>query len=217
MLHDLLEAGSSGRVTGQNAGNEISRLVRDLHVVWEVVLVSFDARVSGFNVSRLERWLADDECVDNDAKRPDIDLVGVAYAALEHLGRDVVGCAADGALLLSLEVELGCQTKVTQLDHHFVVDEEVAELDVTVDDAVRVEEPQCTDHLAGVTLDLELVQALAPLQQLVETLVLAELEQNVDALAVLEKVLKLRNVLMLDRAVDFDLAHQLLLGAASLQ
>jgi hypothetical protein len=71
--------------------------------------------------------------------------------------------------------------------------------------------------LAGVTLDLDFVQALAPLQQLVETLVLAELKQNVDTLAVLEKVLKLRNVLVLDRAVNFDLTHQLLLGAAPLQ
>ena len=136
MLHDLLEAGSSGRVTGQNAGNEISRLVRDLHVVWEVVLVSFDARVSGFNVSRLERWLADDECVDNDAKRPDIDLVGVAYAALKDLRRDVIGRATDGALLLTLEVELGCQSKVAQLDLHFFVDEEVSELDIAMNDAV---------------------------------------------------------------------------------
>ena len=138
-------------------------------------------------------------------------------AALEDLGSDVVGRSADGALLLAFEIEFGGQSEVTELDLHLVVDEEVAEFDVAVDDAVRVQEAQGVDDLFGVALDLELVQPLAPLQQFVQTLVCAELQEDVDALAVFEEVDELRDVLVLDRAVNFDLAHQLLLGAAPLQ
>ena len=80
-----------------------------------------------------------------------------------------------------------------------------------------MEESQCTDNLTGVALDLKLMQTLTPLQKLIETLVVAELKQDIDTLAVFEKVLKLGNVLVLDRAVDLNLTHELLLGATPLQ
>ena len=43
---------------------------------------------------------------------------------------------------------------------------------------------------------------------------MAKLEQDVDILAVFEKVLKVAHMVMLDAPMDLDLAHELLLGAA---
>ena len=45
-------------------------------------------------------------------------------------------------------------------------------------------------------------------------MVLAEFEQDVYILAVLEEVLKVAHIRMLDAAVDLDLTHELLLGTA---
>ena len=83
--------------------------------------------------------------------------------------------------------------------------------------AVRVQVFERINDLLGVALDLQLVQALPPLQELVHALVLAQLEEDIHILAVFEEVQELGHVRMLDRPVNFDLTHQLLLRPAPLQ
>lgn len=48
---------------------------------------------------------------------------------LEDFGCDVVGCAADGFLLLSVVLESGGKAKISQFDFHIFVEEEVAEFE----------------------------------------------------------------------------------------
>lgn len=95
--------------------------------------------------------------------------------ALQHFRSDVVGRSADGTLLLALKIEFGCQAEVAELDHHFVVNEEITELYVTMDNSVRVQVLQSGNDLERIALDLNLVQTFTPLQQFVEALVLAKL------------------------------------------
>jgi hypothetical protein len=86
-----------------------------------------------------------------------------------------------------------------------------------MNDPVLVQILQATDNLHRVALHFQFVESFAALEQLVHALVLAELEQDVHVLAVFEEVLKVANVAMLDTAVNLDLAHELLLGAALCQ
>ena len=51
------------------------------------------------------------------------------------------------------------------------------------------------------------MQALAPLQKLVHAVILAKLQQDVNILAVFEKVLEVAHMVVLDAAMDFDLTH----------
>jgi len=90
-------------------------------VIWERVLVSLDSSVRGFDVSGLERRLADDQRVQDDAEGPDVDFVRVACSPLEHFRRDIVRRAANSSLLLAIKVEFGCQAEVSQLDLHLVI------------------------------------------------------------------------------------------------
>ena len=83
--------------------------------------------------------------------------------------------------------------------------------------AVRVQVFERINDLLGVALDLQLMQALPPLQELVHALVLAQLEEDIHILAVFEEVQELGHVRMLDRPVNFDLTHQLLLRPTPLQ
>lgn len=45
-------------------------------------------------------------------------------------------------------------------------------------------------------------------------MVLAQLQQDIHVVCILEKVLKLHHILVLDRSVDLDLAHKLLFCSA---
>lgn len=69
-------------------------------------------------------------------------------------------------------------------------------------------------HLKCVALNFEFVKSLAALNKIVKRLILANLEQDIDVLMVLEEVLKLAYKLVLYALVDPDLRHQLLLGAS---
>ena len=86
----------------------------------------------------------------------------MALFALEYLRCDVVGCTAYGAFALSVELELSGKTEVADFDLHAVVQEEVAQLEVPVDDAVGVKVLDCGADLVEVALDLDLVEALSP-------------------------------------------------------
>jgi len=144
-------------------------------MVRERILVSLDPSVGGLDIGGLERRLADYQRIQDYAEGPDVDFVRVAGPAFEHFRSDIVWRTTNGPLLLSIKIELGGETEVSQLDLHLIVEEQVAELQVSVDHAVGVQVLERVDHLLGVALDLELVQALATLQKLVHTLVLAQL------------------------------------------
>ncbi len=70
--------------------------------------------------------------LQNDADGPHVHLVAVPVLVLQDFGRDVVRRAADGFLLLALELQFGGQAEVAQFDLHLVVQEQVAQLQTSV-------------------------------------------------------------------------------------
>lgn len=66
MHHDLVQGGPSCRITRKNTGDQIPSLRRDLDMVWERVLVSFDSSVRCFHIGCLEWRLANYQCVNDD-------------------------------------------------------------------------------------------------------------------------------------------------------
>lgn len=92
-------------------------------MIWERILIPLDPSVRGLDIGGLERRLADDQGVNDDAQGPDVYLVGVTCSALQHFRSDVVGRSANCPLLLAVKIELGGETEVSQLDLHLVVEE----------------------------------------------------------------------------------------------
>ena len=107
--------------------------------------------------------------VQDAADGPDVDLEAVALLA-EDLGRDVVGRAAERLLALAVVLEPRGQAKVADLELHVVVEEEVAQLQVAVDDALPVQVLHAQQQLAHEVARLRLRDRLAPLVQLHQTL-----------------------------------------------
>ena len=145
-------------------------------MVRERIAILSDAPVRGFHIGGLEGRLAYDQRVNYHSQRPDVDLVGVAGLAFEDFRRNIVRSTANCSLFLSVEVEFGREAEITQLDLHLVVEEEVAQLEITMDNAMRVQILQSANDLRSVALDFQLVKALTAFKQFVHALILAQLE-----------------------------------------
>ena len=122
----------------------------------------------------------------------------MALLSLEHFRGDIVGRTADRSLALTIELKLGCQTEITDLNLHLVVEEEVTELEISMNDAMTVKVFDSCADLIDVTLDFELVEALTTAQQLVQRLVLAQLEEDIDVLGVFEEVFEADDVVLVE-------------------
>ena len=138
MGENLIDRRSLSRVIIEDLGDQVTSRLRDLILLREVVGVHTNTLVGGLDISGLEWRLANDQSVDDNADGPDVDLVLVTLLTFEHLRRNIVRSTADSALSLAIELQFGSQTEVTDLDFHFVVNEEIAELQITVDHAMRV-------------------------------------------------------------------------------
>jgi hypothetical protein len=57
------------------------------------------------------------------------------------------------------------------------------------------------------------VKALSAAQKFIQSLILAELQQNVDIFCVFKEMLETHNVVLVQATMDLDLRHKLLLGA----
>ena len=88
--------------------------------------------------------------------------------AFEHLRGDIVRSTADRALALSIELKLGSETEITDLDLHLVVEEEITELQVSVNNAMTVKVLDSLANLVDIALDFELVKPLTTAEKLVE-------------------------------------------------
>lgn len=82
-----------------------------------------------------------------------------------------------------------------------------------MNDSVAVQVLDSSAYLIHVALRFQLVQSLPPAQEFVEGLVVAELQQDVHVLSVLEEVLEPHDVVVVQTPVDLNLRHELLLGS----
>lgn len=98
----------------------------------------------------------------------------MADLAIQYLRGDVVRGSTDGPLFLAFEFQFGGQTKISNLDLHFFVQEEIAQFHVSVDDPVGMQELESCDHLGQIALDLKFCESLPTFDEFVECLVGAQ-------------------------------------------
>ncbi len=174
------------------------------------ILVLFDLGVRVLQAAGLKRWLSDQQCVQNTTQRPNVHLVRVALL-VEDLGRDVVRRAAQSLFAFALEIDACGQAKVADLELHVVVEEQVAQLQVTVNDFVVVQVLTSQDDLTHKIAGLGLSDGLTSLVHLHERSPATQLQDNVHVLIVLEERVELDNVLVMHGAVYGNLLGHLLL------
>ena len=78
-----------------------------------------------------------EQCVQYTSKSPDVDFERV-FLTLEHLRSNVVRGSANSVLSFILVLQLGSETEVPDLAMHPLIQEDVAELEISVDNQVFV-------------------------------------------------------------------------------
>lgn len=100
--------------------------------------------------------------------------------------------------------ESGGQTKVTNLDGHVVGEEEIAKLEITVDDVLAVDVVHPGAERRHVVACLRLRHRHATLEHVDQRLPAAVLQHDVDIVTILEMFEKLNNILVSQRAMKLD-------------
>lgn len=143
--------------------------------------------------------------VEAAAHAPQVDLLAVGLV-VEDFGTDIVGRAAERAALLLVVGEADGEAKVGNFED-VALEEEVAELDVPVDDVLAVEVLEALGELLAVEANLRFGETLL-LDALIELLV-AELHDEVVVVGVLEGLDEGDDVGVVERLVDADLVGEL--------
>jgi hypothetical protein len=101
--------------------------------------------------------------------------------------------------LLPVILKLRGKSKVTNLEVHFSIDQQVAELQVSVDHTVAMQVLHCHDQVVHVEQGLRFAQTptRTAAHILIQCLVWAHLQDNEDIISILEMVMKLDHVLMI--------------------
>ena len=123
VLHNLVQVGSSLRISRQDSSNQIASSIRNVDMIRERVTILTNTPVRGFDIGGLERRFSYDQGVDNDTQRPNIYFIGMTTFALKYFWCDVIGSAADCSLLFTIEIEFSRQSEIAQFDFHFIVKE----------------------------------------------------------------------------------------------
>ncbi|KAH9831296.1 cercosporin toxin biosynthesis protein, partial [Teratosphaeria destructans] len=134
---------------------------------------------------------------------------------LDHLRREVIQRAAHGVAPVVGRVHRPAE--IGDLDLAVQADEDVLGLDVAVHDVLAVQVAQRARHLRDVLRGLPLREALGLAQVLVQLALARELEDQEDALGVVEVAVQAQDVGVREVGLDLDLASDLLLHFAGLQ
>lgn len=169
-----------------------------------------NALVDSLDILRLERRLPNDECIENDTDRPSVHLETVSVCYIEqHLRRNIIRCSTDRLLPLTRILDQCRKPKVSHLNIHVPVKEEIAELQVTVDHLVLMHVVAGTNQLDHKEARLGLGEFASAAEHVHEGAGGTETEGHVDVLVIFETLVELDDVRVLKRAVDLDFGIEL--------
>lgn len=138
----------------------------------------------------------------DNTQTPDVNHVVVAFLAfLEDLRGDIVrspaqGSSPNGVHILASDKQCS-QPKVPNLGIHVLVQENVAHLQVTVDDSLAVHVLDSAGNLDGIESDLGFRQALSPFDHIHKRPIRTQLQDEIGAVFKRERPVELDDVLLL--------------------
>jgi len=100
----------------------------------------------------------------------------VTTFAFQYFRCNLVGSAADGFLLLAVELQLGRQSEIGQLELHLVREEQIAQLQVTVYNLILLQVPKSTQHLQDLALHFYFSQSFPAADLFIDSLIYTQFE-----------------------------------------
>jgi hypothetical protein len=152
------------------------------------------------------------ECVEDNSERPDINLEAVTYFSIQDFGGDVIRRSANGVLTIGGTVDFGRKAQISDFNFHVFGEEQIAQFQVTVDDALAVHVLAGVRNLQHVVLRFLFREAHPAFDELVHGVIGAQFKNEVVRFHVLKPPVKFDNVLVIKVFVDFNFCLELLLG-----
>ena len=167
-------------VDHKHTSDQLLELEGELAVIRKPIQPALDFLVQSVGVQTFKGGLSDGEHVQNDPQGPDIRRVLVAAILIQNLGRNIIGRPADRESPFFGRLELHRQAEVAQLYAHVFGKKEVPELQIPVHDLAAVEVNDRQQQLVKVVLDLVLGQRFALFVNMVQSFVLAQLQNDIN-------------------------------------
>ena len=122
MIESLLPVASLLHIDCEESTDQVFAFVRDeFELVMFEMVISFFYLVFHNGFFRLERKKARDKCIKNDSEGPNVYFVRMTLFPFQDLWCNIVGCSTDCSFALTVKLELGCKTEITDFDFHLVV------------------------------------------------------------------------------------------------
>lgn len=170
----------------------------------------FNSLVNSFDIFRLERRATDDKSVKNDANRPSINLEAVTVGGIEeHFWSYVIWCPTNRLLPLPGVFNQCSQTKVSDLNVHVGIQEDIAELEIPVDNLVHVHVVACTNELNHEETGLWFGEPASTAEHIHQGAVMTKLKGHIDVFIIFETVLEPDDVRVAESTVNLDFCVEL--------
>ena len=92
---------------------------------------------------------------------------------IENLRCDIIWCATDCVFFLSIEFQFRSKTEVPEFDFHFLIEEQVSQLEISVNYMMTMQVFQSDDNLLHVTLNFKFCESFPSLEELIQRVVSA--------------------------------------------
>ena len=98
---------------------------RNSTVLGEIIVTLLYFLVGRIGILGFEGRHAIEQSVEYDSDAPDIDLEMIPFS-FQDLRSDIVGSTTDSSLALSLELQFGSQSKITNFNTELVINKDIA-------------------------------------------------------------------------------------------
>ena len=122
----------------------------------------------------------------------------MALFTFEDFRSNIIRCTTNRSLPFSIELKFGSEAKVADFDFHLIVQEEIAQFEVSVDNSMRMQVFDGITKLCHVALYFQFMESLAPTEELVERLTLAQLKNYINVFSIFKEMLKPYNIRMVE-------------------
>lgn len=100
-----------------------------------------------------------------------------------------------------MSFQVSGQPKISNFDLHFIVEEDIAQLDIPVEYVHFMQILNAVDNLSQIILGLELCYPNPPLEELLQRVILTQLQHNINIMLIFKHLHKLAYTLVIQRSI----------------
>lgn len=184
-------------------------------MIRETVTASLNFFVCGFNFWSFKWRFSNQLCINNNSDWPNINFIRVTFS-LKNFRRNIIWSTANCFLFFLIVLQSGGKTKVTKFDFHVFIEEEITQLEISVNDFINMKVFKRTNNLNQVILNFHLSQSFSSFDKFIQSVICTNFEQNVHIFMIFKNMLKFDNVVVIQWFMNLNLSNKFLFGTRTI-